>query len=293
MSAGSAAPEAPGLGAWIGLAKLRLNALVVFAVGGGYYLGAAGPLDWLSLAVVVFGAGAAAIGGSALNQLFEREHDALMLRTQGRPLPAGALSATQAAVFGCAASAIGVGVLYGWAGPAPAAVSAFIVLSYLFVYTPLKRRTSLNTVVGAVTGALPPVLGYAAATGGFAAPAWTLFLIVFCWQIPHFLAIAVLHGEDYARGGYRMLPSEDPELRVTARQTVAWCAALLPASLLPVKAGVAGERYGYAAAALGFAFFAQCVWFAVRRDRPRARAVFLGSIAYLTLLWIALLWDKS
>ena len=293
MIPGSVPATAPGFGPWLGLAKLRLNALVVFAVGGGFWLGSPAEVDLALLAATVVGAGLAAIGGSALNQLFEREHDALMERTQGRPLPTGVLTSRQAAAFGCATSVLGLGILVGFVGPLPAAVSAFIVLSYLFVYTPLKRRTSLNTIVGAVTGALPPVLGWAGATGGLEATAWALFLIVFCWQIPHFLAIAVLHDADYSRGGYRMLPSEDPELRTTARQTVAWWAALLPASLLPVRTHVVGMNYAYAAVVLGLLFGVQCVLFAVKRTRGHARSVFLGSIVYLTLLWIALLWDKS
>ena len=293
MTAGPVAAAAPGLGPWLGLAKLRLNALVVFAVGGGFWLGSPAKVDLFLLAATVIGAGLSAVGGSALNQLFEREHDALMERTQGRPLPTGVLTERQAAAFGCATSVAGLGLLFGFVGPLPAAISAFIVLSYLFVYTPLKRRTSLNTIVGAVTGALPPVLGWSAASGNLTAPAWTLFLIVFCWQIPHFLAIAVLHEADYTRGGYRMLPGEDPELRTTGRQVVTWWAALLPASLLPVRTGVVGMNYGYAAVVLGLAFGVQCVLFAVKRTRGHARSVFLGSIVYLTLLWIALLWDKS
>lgn len=288
-----AAPASvPRLAAFVGLAKPRLNALVVFAVGGGYWLGARGEPDAWTFAATLIGSALSAVGGSALNQLFERDYDALMRRTAGRPLPSGALSARQAAAFGCTTAALGVGTLLGGVGAAPAVVSAFIVASYLFVYTPLKRRTSLNTVVGAVTGALPPVLGWSAATGGYEAPAWALFAIVFCWQIPHFLAIAVLHGDDYARGGYRMLPGEDPELRVTARQTLAWWAALLPASLLPTFLGTVGVRYFYAAIALGLLFGAACVRFAWRRTAESARTVFLASVAYLTLLWGALLWDR-
>jgi heme o synthase len=288
----SVAEAAPVLRAWVGLAKVRLNALVLFAVGGGYWLAAPGPPDAPRFALTLIGAALSAVGGSALNQLFEREHDALMTRTQGRPLPTGTLSPRQAAAFGAISSALGLGILAGGVGLAPAVVSAFIIGSYLFAYTPLKRRSSLNTVVGAVTGALPPVLGWSARTGGFEAPAWILFGIVFCWQIPHFLAIAVLHEEDYARGGYRMLPSEDPELRAVARQTVAWWCALLPVSLLPVFAGLAGVRYFFAAFLLGAAFGAACVRFAWTRTRREARLVFVASIVYLTLLWAALLWDK-
>jgi len=285
-----AASRRPGLSAWVGLAKLRLNALVLFAAYGGYRLGAGGHGDGARLVATLLGAFLSAVGGSALNMLLEREHDARMERTRERPLPTGELTPRQAAAFGVACSALGIGLLWavGWA---PALTSAVIVFSYLFVYTPLKRRTSLNTVVGAVTGALPPVLGWSAATGGFETPAWTLFGIVFCWQIPHFLAIARLHEADYARGGYRMLPAEDPEGRAVGRQVALWWAALFAVSLTPATVGLAGTLYVVAATALGAAFGAASIAFAVRRDLRTARVLFLASVVYLALLWIALLVD--
>jgi protoheme IX farnesyltransferase len=233
-----------------------------------------------------------AAGASALNMLFEREIDARMHRTRTRPLPAGRIRPREALAFGVAITAMGLAHLL-WRCPLPAAVVAAVTwASYLFLYTPLKPLTSLSTIVGAFPGALPPVIGWAAARGTIDAGAFVLFAVLFLWQIPHFLAIAWIYREDYARGGLPMLPVLDPEGRITGRQAVANSLALLVVSLTPVLAHMAGTLYLVGAIALGVGFTAMAGVAAVKRTPQAARALFLASVLYLPALCGLLLLDR-
>jgi protoheme IX farnesyltransferase len=239
----------------------------------------------------LLGTGLVAAGASALNMLLERETDARMLRTRTRPLPSGRLRPGEALAFGAGLTAAGLGVLIWRSGPAAAAVALATWATYLFLYTPLKTRTSLSTIVGALPGALPPVIGWAAARGGLEPGAWVLFAILFLWQIPHFLAIAWIYREDYARGGLPMLPVRDPEGRLTGRQVLANSLALGLVSLAPVTAGLAGPLYLAGALLLGAGLVGAAVRMAVARDLPAARMLFLSSILYLVSLCALLLLD--
>ena len=215
-----------------------------------------------------------------------------MRRTQNRPLPAGRLRPFEALAWGAVLTISGVAFLAWLSGPLPALVALATWGSYLFLYTPLKTRTSLSTVVGALPGALPPVIGWAAARGRIDAGAFVLFAILFLWQIPHFLAIAWIYREDYARGGLPMLPVLDPAGVVTGRQAVANSLALLLVSVVPTIAGLTGRLYFVGAVCLGIAFTSVAVWSAIRRTAAAARGLFLASILYLLALCTLLLVDK-
>jgi protoheme IX farnesyltransferase len=224
--------------------------------------------------------------------LLERRTDGLMWRTRNRPLPAGRLRPVEALAWGAILTVSGVAFLAWRSGPLPALVALVTWASYLFLYTPLKTRTSLSTVVGALPGALPPVIGWAAARGRIDAGAFVLFAILFLWQIPHFLAIAWIYREDYARGGLPMLPVVDPAGVVTGRQAVANTLALAIVSLAPAFGGMAGPIYLGGALALGVMFTAAAVWAAVKRTPAAARCLFLASLAYLSILCTLLIFDR-
>jgi protoheme IX farnesyltransferase len=224
--------------------------------------------------------------------LLERRTDGLMRRTRNRPLPARRLRPQEALAWGAILTVSGVAFLAWRSGPLPALVALVTWASYLFLYTPLKTRTSLSTVVGAIPGALPPVIGWAAARGSIDAGAFVLFAILFLWQIPHFLAIAWIYREDYARGGLPMLPVVDPAGVVTGRQAVANALALAIVSLAPAFGGMAGPIYLGGALALGAAFTAAAVWAAVKRTPAAARGLFLASLAYLSILCTLLVADR-
>jgi heme o synthase len=291
------------------LGKPRLSALAVFAVVAGAYMGwpAKGshpPLDLL-LAVTV-GTFLAAIGSAALNMYRERHLDPLMQRTAKRPLPSGRLSPRQVLWFGLIAAVLGVLAVLIGASPLAAdgsrpigewnwvagGLAAAIVISYVFVYTPMKVRTPLNTLVGAVPGALPPVVGHAAVVGNLALPQAVLFAIVFCWQIPHFLAIAWRYREDYARAGMQMLPVVDPSGYRTATTMLLYVAGLGIASFLPFVTGMCDERYAVAAFLLDVLFFVPTVFAALTRRDVAMRMTFVASIIYLPLLFAAMVWTR-
>jgi protoheme IX farnesyltransferase len=215
-----------------------------------------------------------------------------MRRTRLRPLPDGRLQAREALAFALAMSLAGVAALWAGANPLSAAVALATLLIYAVVYTPLKLRTSLSTVIGAIPGALPPVIGWAAARDSLSQGAWVLFGIVFLWQLPHFLAIAWMYREDYARAGFPMLPVIEPDGRSTARQAVIYSAALLPLSLAPTLIGMAGTLYFAGALALTLAFFAMAVKFGTTRAMGDARRLFFASIVYLPLVWILMIADR-
>jgi protoheme IX farnesyltransferase len=231
-------------------------------------------------------------GSSAFNQYYERVTDGMMRRTRLRPLPDGRLQPADAAAFAWTMSVIGLMELWLGVNLAAAGVALIALVSYVAVYTPLKRRTPFATVMGAVPGALPPLIGWAAVRGTLDPVSWALFAIGFCWQMPHFLAIAWLYREDYARAGLRMLPVVEPDGRSTGRQAVVYATALLPISLAPTAFGLSGPTYFAAALALGTAFLALAVRFAARRSTSSARWLFLGSIAYLPLIWVLMIADR-
>ncbi len=277
---------------FLALTKPRLNLLVLITTLAGLYL--ASP-DGVAVALAthtLIGTALVAGGAAALNQVWERETDRRMRRTSGRPVPRGRIRVAEGSWFGVALSAVGITELAIWATPAAAIVAAATLISYVLVYTPLKTRTSLATLVGAVPGALPPVIGWAAATGEITLPAIVLFGIVFFWQMPHFLAIAWMYKDDYASAGIPLLPVVEPDGRRTGRQALLYTAALWPVSLLPAGVGLAGAPYSAVATSLGIVFFWLSAVFARHRSVENARQLFLFSITYLPLLLGALVVDR-
>jgi protoheme IX farnesyltransferase len=286
-----AASRAPAAD-YLELTKPRITLLVVFTALVGFVMASPGPVSGAALAPALLGIGLVAGGASALNMLLERDTDALMHRTRTRPLPAGRLRPAEALLFGLVVSGLGLGTLAWLSGGVSAAVALLTWASYLFLYTPLKRRTSLSTLVGAVPGALPPVIGWAAARGSLEPGAYLLFAIMFLWQIPHTLAIAWIYREDYARASLPVLPVVDPEGHLTGRQTVLYSLALLLVSLAPAVGGRAGWVYLAGAAALGTGLLAFALRLAVVRSVAAARVLFLASVAYLPALFLLLLVDR-
>lgn len=279
-------------GDYVELLKLRLNALVIATSAAGYYLGATGEIDWWRMLLAGSGTALVAAGAACLNQLYERDTDALMFRTRLRPLPDGRLSPAEARLFGVGVGASGLVMLAGLANLYAAALATATLIVYLGIYTPMKRRSPAATLVGAIPGALPPLIGWVAARGSITSGGLALFAIVFLWQIPHFMAIAWLYRADYGKAGFPMLPVIEPTGRRTGRQAVIYAAALLPASLVPSAIGMSGRLYFGVAAALGVLFLALAVRFARERTDRTARALFYASIIYLPLLWIALIANK-
>ena len=246
----------------------------------------------MRLAGTLLGTALVAGGASAFNQLFERDLDALMRRTRLRPLADQRLQPVEGAVFGTAPAIAGLLIIAAAANLLAAAVALVTLPSYVVVYTPLKRRSSFGTVIGAIPGALPPIIGWAAAREDLSTNAWILFGIVFLWQLPHFLAIAWIYRDDYARAGYPMLPVIEPDGRSTGRQSVLYAAALVPLSLAPTLMGLAGKTYFGGALVLGLLFVALTLRFARTRSVREARQVFFGSIIYLPLIWILMIADR-
>jgi protoheme IX farnesyltransferase len=278
---------------YLELTKPRLNFLVVATSAAGYYLGSAGGIDIASMAEAVAGTALVAGGAAVLNQLYERDTDALMRRTRMRPLPAGRVGPNDARVFGLALSAAGLVLLAARANWLSAALALATLLTYLAIYTPMKRRTPLSTIVGAVPGALPALIGWTASHGSIDLSGAALFAIVFCWQLPHFMAIAWLYREDYSRAGFPMLPVIDPDGKRAGKQAVYWGFLLVLASLEPTFSGLAGNAYFAVALVLGVALFWLAARFASARNEATARALFYGSITYLPLLWIAMIANKQ
>ena len=292
MSTSVVPAERTAAGDYLELTKPRITLMVVLTALMGYVLASPGSPEALPLLAALVGTGLVAAGASALNMVIERRVDARMRRTQDRPLPAGRLRTPEAAAFALALTSLGLAVLTWFSGTLAAGVALVTWASYVFLYTPLKVRTSLATIVGAFPGALPPVIGWAAARHAIDPGAFILFAILFLWQIPHFLAIAWIYREDYARGGLPMLPVLDPEGRITGRQAVAHALALLVVSLTPPVAGMAGAPYLVGALLLGLGFAAVAVAAAVQRTLVWARRLFLASLLYLTLLCALLFVDR-
>ena len=277
---------------YVALAKPRLNLLVVASTLVGYAMGSGEPLGFVRVLGLLLGTGLVAGGASAFNQVMERDLDALMRRTRTRPLPDQRLQPLEGVLFGTAITLIGMLMIVAASNLLAAGVALATLVIYVAIYTPLKKRSSFGTVIGAIPGALPPIIGWAAIEGSLSAEAWTLFGIMFLWQLPHFLAIAWMYREDYARAGYPMLPVIEPDGRSTGRQSVLYTAALLPLSLAPTAMHMAGVIYFAGALVLGLVFFWLTIRFAQTRATREARRVFFASIAYLPLLWILMIADK-
>jgi heme o synthase len=280
------------LAVWADLFKARLTTLVLLTTAAGFYAGTVGSLDFGRLAHTLLGTALLAAGAAALNQLQERDHDARMLRTRHRPLPSGRLSPPTALLVGVACAVTGLGWLGAAVNPLTAALGAATLGIYLLVYTPLKRVTALNTLVGAVPGALPPLMGWTAARGSIDPGGWSLFAILACWQLPHFLAIAWLYREDYARAGFVMLPLLDTGGRRTSRRALGHALILLAVSLIPFGLHIAGPAYLVGALLLGAAFVGAAARFARHVGDDTARRLFYLSILYLPLLLGLLVIDK-
>jgi protoheme IX farnesyltransferase len=274
------------------LTKPRLNLLVLVTTLAGLYLASPAGVEVDLLVNTLVGTALVAGGAAALNQVWERRTDALMRRTARRPVPAGRLGTSEGTLFGVLLSVVGLAQLAIAVNGTAATVAGSTLISYVLVYTPLKLRTSLATLVGAIPGALPPVIGWAAATGRISLEALVLFGIVFFWQMPHFLAIAWLHREDYANAGIPLLPVVEPDGRRTGQQALLYAAALWPVSLLPAAVGLAGIAYMVVATALGLMFVWLAFRFARERSMATARTLFLFSITYLPLLLGALVADR-
>ena len=276
-------------GDFVALAKPRLNMLVIASALAGYVMAGGSAHNAVLLVAMLAGTAMVAGGASAFNQVIERVPDSLMRRTRTRPMPDGRLNASEGLLFAAILSLAGLVLLAAGANLLSAAVAFATLISYAAIYTPLKRRSSFSTVIGAIPGALPPVIGWAAATGTLSRGAWVLFGIVFLWQLPHFLAIAWIHREDYARAGFPMLPVIEPDGRSTGRQAVLYAAALLPLSLAPTLIGMTGPIYFAGALVLTVGFLYLSIKFARTRAVPDARRLFFGSIIYLPLLWILMI----
>ena len=275
------------------LTKPRMNFLVVVTTMVGFYMATRGTFaDWALLVHTLVGTALSAAGASVLNQYVERGPDALMRRTANRPLPAGRVAPVEALTFGVLLSAGGTLYLATLVNALTATLGVVTIASYVFLYTPLKRRTTLCTVVGAVPGAIPPMMGWSAATNSLPAEAWALFGILFFWQMPHFLAIAILYRDDYAAGGFKMLPVVDEGLVATGRQMVLYGLALIPVTLMPVGLRMGGVVYFAAAVVFGLVFLGFGALCAARKTRVDARRMFFASIVYLPLLLAALMLDK-
>jgi len=274
------------------LVKARLTFLVLLTTLVGFYIGTRGAVDYWLLVHALLGTTMLACGAAALNQLWEREHDALMRRTADRPLPSGRMQPETVLIFGGAASMAGLLYLAFAVNLMTSLLGAATLASYVFVYTPLKRVTWLNTAVGAVPGALPPLMGWTAARNEIAGEGWSLFVILFFWQIPHFLAIAWMYRDEYAKAGFVMLPSVDPDGLRTGSQAVSHTLGLLTVSLAPFVFGLVGIVYLAGALVLGLIFLFAAVQFSRQLTRQRARQLFFVSILYLPLLLGLMVFDK-
>ena len=278
--------------AYLELTKPRITFLIVLTSAAGFCLGSRGAVDYLLLTHAMIGIALLSSGLATVNQFMERDLDALMRRTEKRPLPTGRLLPFEALWFGLALILTAEVYLASFVNLLTAALGLTIIAGYLLLYTPLKTRTTLSTAVGAFPGAMPPLIGWAAARGQVGIAAWVLFAILFLWQFPHFLAIAWMYREDYGRAGIRMLPVVEPEGRVTGQQIVAFTIMLIPVSLLPALMGISGRVYLVAAIALGLLFLVSSVRAALSKSNQHARQLLLASVLYLPLLFGVMVLDR-
>jgi protoheme IX farnesyltransferase len=280
------------MAAYLELTKPRITFLIVLTAAAGFALASRASIDYTGLVRAMVGIALLSSGIATINQYMERDLDALMRRTANRPLPSGKLLPWEALAFGVGLTVLAELYLAVLVNPLTAVLGLTVIAGYLFGYTPLKTRTSLSTMVGAFPGAVPPLIGWAAARGTVGLEAWVLFAILFLWQFPHFLAIAWMYREDYSRAGILMLPVVEPDGRVTAQQIVVYTVLLLPVSLLPTALGISGKAYLCGAVVLGLLFLCGSVRAAFSKSRQEARRLLLASVIYLPLLFILMVLDK-
>src|SRR5215204_1970481 len=271
--------------AFVELTKPRIAFMLVLTSAAGFYLGTKGNLDFVLFANAMIGIAILAFGVATLNQYVERTTDALMDRTKNRPLPSARLAPIEALVFGIAQCAVAEIYLYFLVNPLTAGLGIVVIVGYVFLYTPLKTRTSASTAIGAIPGAMPPLMGWTAAADEVTLGAWALFLLLFLWQFPHFLAIAWMYRDQYAKAGILMLPVVEPEGRITARQIVLFAIMLLPVSLAPFFLGFAGLIYLIGAFILGIWFLSESILMARAKTTTRARRLLFVSVLYLPLVF--------
>lgn len=291
----TAAPVAArptALADYVELTKPSVVWLILMSTGVGFYAGSNGPFNYLLLLHALIATALLAGGTGALNQWMERGADRMMRRTENRPLPAGRLDSRKALWFGIAISVVGLVYMALAVNPLTALLGGLTLTSYLFLYTPLKSRTWLSTLVGAFPGAMPPLIGWAAARNDLAVGGWVLFAMLFLWQFPHFYAIAWMYREDYERAGIRMLPVIEPDGKSTSRQIVAFAAVLIPVSIVPVALGMTGWIYLAGAVFLGLFYLYSGIETARRRTGVQARKLLQASVVYLPLVYIFLLVNK-
>jgi protoheme IX farnesyltransferase len=280
------------LAAYLDLTKPRITMLVTATAAAGYALGSVGGIDYLRFFHTSLGIALLSSGIGALNQYIERDLDRLMRRTEMRPLPSGRLEPRHALRFGVGLSALATLYLAVFVNPLSALLGVLTFAAYLFAYTPLKTRTTLSTIIGAFPGAMPPFIGWAAASGQITIEAWILFAILFLWQFPHFLAIAWMYRDDYARAGIMMLPVVEPDGRITGQQIIAYTALLVPVSLMPTLVHLAGAVYFFGALALGLWFLYYSVRTARNRTTWQARKLLLASVLYLPALFALMVLNR-
>ena len=278
---------------YVELTKPRLTMLSVLTTLAGYWVGTSGELDPMGVFHTLAGTFLVGGGCGALNMYVEREHDVLMRRTMTRPLPGGRMRPVEVLLFGTLVAIAGIVYLGVAVNMLTAVLGAITLVSYVFFYTPLKRRSTLNTIVGAIPGALPPVMGWAAARGSLGPEAIVLFGILFFWQMPHFLALAWMYRRDYERAGYKMLTVLDPEGTSTSLQILLYTAGLLPISLIPTLFGIAGSFYFFGALAIGLGFLAFGMLLAMTRRNVHAKWLFYYSLFYLPVLLLAMVIDRG
>jgi protoheme IX farnesyltransferase len=278
--------------AYLELTKPRITFLIVLTSAAGFALASRGSVNYAALLSAMLGIALLSSGIATINQYMERDLDALMRRTANRPLPSGKLLPWEALAFGVGLTVCAEIYLAALVNPLTALLGLTVIAGYLFGYTPLKTRTSLSTMVGAFPGAVPPLIGWAAARGTIGLEAWVLFAILFLWQFPHFLAIAWMYREDYSRAGILMLPVVEPDGRVTGQQIVVYTLLLLPVSLLPTALGISGKVYLYGAIVLGLLFLYSSVRAAFSKSRQEARRLLLASVIYLPLLFILMVLNR-
>ncbi len=279
-------------GAFAELTKPRITFLIVLTAAAGFALAARGRIDYVRMVSAMIGIALLASGIATINQYMERDLDALMRRTANRPLPSGKLLPWEALVFGVGLTVLAEVYLAVLINPLTALLGLTVIAGYLFAYTPLKTKTSLSTLVGAFPGAVPPLIGWTAARGELSLEAWVLFAILFLWQFPHFLAIAWMYREDYARAGILMLPVVEPDGRITGQQIVVYTLMLLPVSLLPTALGISGKIYLLGAIILGLLFLYSSIRAAFSQSRQEARRLLLASVIYLPLLFGLMVIDR-
>lgn len=290
-SPAAVSPLSRSLG-YISLTKPDVSFLVVITTLAGYALGTIGPLDWARMAQTVLATTLVAAGTSSLNHYLERDLDARMRRTAARPLPLGVLAPAEALWFGVALVAVGVVDLLLATNPLAATLAFSTSILYLGLYTPLKTRTTWCTAIGAIPGALPPLIGWVAASGSVSAGGWILFGILFLWQFPHFHSIAWMYREDYARAGIRMLPTVDPDGRLTFSQILWGAAILVPFSLLGAVAGLGGPAYFFSALVLGLMLVEVCVWASANKTNARAKWLMHATVLHLPVLLGLMILDR-